>query len=125
MNEVPSYGYRDDSDSGMAGELKRRPWTVDEVRSRAQSLGKIFEPNPEISDRLETDLAKNSIIVLFTPGEVDSAIRQKFVDEELRSELINLVSDQGFNDIAVLNTAAMEFRFRGKAREWFLTNNRC
>lgn len=125
MKEVPSYGYRDGSESRMAEELKWRPWTVDEVRSRAQRLGKKFEPNPEISDRLEADLARNSVIVLFTPEEVDSAIRQKFVEEELRSELINLVSDQGLNDIAVLNTAAMEFRFRGKARDWFLTNNRC
>lgn len=116
---------RTDSDAGVTGDLIRKPWTVGEVRTRALILGKKFEPNPQITDRLESDLANSNIIVLFTPEEVESAIEKGFIPEGLRSDLVNLVSPEGLNDVAVIPAEAVEAKQRNKIVEWFLTNNRC
>lgn len=116
---------RTDSDAGVTGDLMPKPWTVNEVKTRALGLGKKFEPNRQIADRLESDLSNYKVIVLFTPEEVDSAIKQGFIAPELRSDLVNLVGIEGLNDIAVIPAKAVEASQRQKLVEWFLTNNRC
>lgn len=112
-------------DNLMNYERRKNAWTLDEVRQRALSLGKAFEPNPEIVDRVSDDLSKNGVIVLFTPDEVNEVISMGAVPEEMKEGLINLVSPEGLNDIAIIPAGAIEEAQRQKLVEWFLTNNRC
>lgn len=122
---MEGFGYRDDSDAGMAGEFIGGPWTIDEVRERALSLGKKFEPNSEIADRLADDLSKKGVVVLFTPEDVKAAISIGAVQKEVEENLMNLVKPEGLNDIAVIPMEAVEKSKRTEFELWFLANNRC
>lgn len=116
---------RDNSDAGLEGDLMGKPWTIDEVRTRALSLGKTFKPNAEIIDQLAGDLATNGVIVLFTVDEVKSAVSKGAIPKEYEGDLVSLVDQNGLNDIAVIPAGAIEDAKRQKFVDWFLTNNRC
>lgn len=117
--------YRDDGDAGIAGELMKQPWTINEVRQRALSLGKRFEPNQDIADRLADDLATNGVIVLFTKEEVTTAVSMGAVPKEYEDGLINLVDPTNFNDVAVIPVRLIKEAQRQRIINWFVSNNRC
>ncbi len=96
---LPFYANRDDSDAGITGELIREPWTVEGVKTRAQALGKPFNINEEIADRLEKDLA-NGALVLFSTDDVTRAVEAGFVPEKDMEGLARLVGE--LNDIAII-----------------------
>ncbi len=116
---------RENSDAGIEADLMRRPWTLNEVKTRALSLGKKFEPNAEIVGRLQNDLSNSNVVVLFTSEDVKSAIEKGFLPVELESQLVDLVSAEGLNDVAVIPVGTIDARQQKQAAEWFLTNNRC
>ncbi len=116
---------RDDSDAGLTADLQRVPWTVEEVQQRALNLGKLFNPNPEIADRLKSDLANGQVVVLFTADDVRFAISAGAVPKEYEDDLVNLVSQQGLNDIAVVPAVSANAEQNQKLNTWFLSNSRC
>lgn len=86
-------------------EKEKKVWTIETLRARAIELEKPFNPNPEITDRLETDLAAGAI-VLFTEEEVEEAIKNGQIPEEWRQGLTCLVKEK--NDIAIIPKGAVE-----------------
>lgn len=96
---LPFDANRDDSDAGLTGEFISGPWTVEAVKTRALALGKPFNINPEIADRLEKDLA-NGALVLFSTADVKRAVEAGFVPEKDMEGLRRLVGE--LNDIAVI-----------------------
>lgn len=108
-------GNRDDSDAGVEGDLELTPsflrnWTLEEVRQQAIELGKSFEANLEIADRVENDLLQGAQ-VFFSPEEVDQAVEAKLIPKDLQDVMRDLVSPEGKNDIAIVPSGAVE--------EWF------
>ena len=119
------YSDREGSDAGVTGDLISKPWTLDEVRRRAETLGKSFNPNRKNADRLESDLAENGVIVLFTEADVKAAVELGAVAEDEEENLIELVSPEGYNDIVLLPAVSPEQDQNQRLIDWFLTNNRC
>lgn len=123
--EIPKYGYRDDSDAGIAGDLGpettkkslARKWTLEEVSEVARAMGKKFQPNPSMVDRLKTDLASGAL-VLFTPEQVNQAIELGLVPTELKEDLSKVVDEEGDNDIIVINQDDMK---QWKVKQLFLS----
>jgi len=116
---------RFDSDAGVTADLENKPWTLDEVRRRAEMLGKTFKPNKKIADGLNSDLAENGVVILFTEDDVLSAIELGVVSKDEEENLINLVSPDGYNDVVLIRANSMERDQNERLIEWFLTNNRC
>ena len=117
---------RDDSDAGLTEvPVVLRSWTLDEVRDKAVRMGKQFLPNTEIAERLKDDLASNRVIVLFSPEDVSDVISGGLIIGEMEEYLLNLVSDDKLNDVAVITAETVEAEKREQLIEWFLTNNRC
>lgn len=99
MTGQPFGSNRDDSDAGLTGEYMGGPWTIEAVKTRALALGKPFNVNADIANRLGQDLA-NGALVLFSGTDVTRAIESGFVPEEDREGLLRLVEE--LNDIAVI-----------------------
>ena len=99
MTGQPFSANRDDSDPVLTGESISEPWTIEAVKSRALALGKPFNVNVDIADRLEQDLAKGALI-LFSASDVMRAIEAGFVSEKDKEGLLKLVGE--YNDIAVI-----------------------
>lgn len=89
----------DDSNANQTGELISQPWTVEAIEKRALALGKPFNVNADIADKLQQDLF-NGALVLFSGADVARAIKSGFVSEEDREGLLRLVEE--LNDIAVV-----------------------
>jgi hypothetical protein len=82
--------------------------TIQSISNRAVALGKQFNPNPEIADRLQSDLNDPNTLVLFTQNEVIEAADGKKFPEKWRLGLLDLVNPDGTNDIAVIPGSALE-----------------
>jgi hypothetical protein len=58
-------------------------------------------------------------------NDVESAISAGLIEKKFKEQLINLVSEKGSYDIAVIPTSAVEEANQSHLIDWFLTNNRC
>lgn len=101
-------------------------WTIKTLGEKARQLGKPFNPNPQITDRLEADLADPETLVFFNEDEVRSAVESGKVPGGLRANLVDLVTAK--RDIAILPPDALK-----AYKEWeetqakaaFLTQKNC
>ena len=112
---------RGDSDAGMASYFLSEFWTLDAVRTRAMDLGKPFDPNPEIVDRLETDLSSGER-VYFTESEIVEAVTNGLIPSAWKNDLVELVTTM--NDIAVILPEEVENWKQQQLSERFLFANR-
>jgi len=90
---------------GPFAEPLDRTWTVAEIKEAAGSMGKPFNPVPEIRERLGEDLA-NGALVLFTQDEVGQAIEMELIPEVWRNDLKQLVETN--NDIAIIPSGTVK-----------------
>jgi len=120
------FGYRDDSDAGIAGELMG--WSLAYIEEMAGRLGKQFKPNPEIAGQLQTDL-ENGALVLFDEVDVAKAFQFGAVTMEEVPDLFNLVSKRGLNDIGIIPAQFVSDRVATVDKRnlvaWLLTNRSC
>lgn len=101
-------------------------WTIETLGEKAKQLGKPFNPNPQITDRLKTDLANPETLVFFSEDEVKAAVESSQIPKELEARLIDTVKRR--NDIAILSPEALK-----AYKEWeetqakaeFLTQKSC
>ena len=101
-------------------------WTIETLREKAGQLGKPFNPNPQIKDRLEADLANPETLVFFNEDEVKSAVEDGKVPRGLQTRLVDTVTAR--KDIAILSPEALK-----AYKEWeetqtraaFLTQKKC
>lgn len=104
------------SEQVYADTQSKGNWTVDTIKLRASSLGKLFNPSPEISGRLEQDL-KEGALVLFTEDEVRKAIEERKIPSEWQKDLLELVGK--INDIAVIPNESLN---RWKNQQAIMSN---
>ncbi|HUD18924.1 MAG TPA: hypothetical protein VMR81_00570 [Patescibacteria group bacterium] len=120
------FGYRDDSDAGIAGELMG--WSIKDIEQKALRMGKQFKPNPEIINRLQTDLDSGAI-VLFDEVDVAKAFQYGIVALEEVPDLFNLVGIKGLNDVGIIPPQIVSERIdparKGALVSWLLTNQSC